>query len=567
MGRRDHALTHTASGAEKKLWKIAAYIRLSKEDGQDVSCSVVNQKEIIKNHVDRLPQDDEHVITDYYIDDGLTGTDDSRENFQRLLQDIEAKRVNCVIVKDLSRAFRNYADQGYYLDYYFQLHQVRFISVHVPYLDSHLHPETLQSISVPIQGVVNDNHCRETSMKVRYVFDMKRSKGQFIGAFPPYGYRKDQSDKGRFIIDGEAASVVQDIFNMFVHQGMTKMGIAKKLSEHGVPNPSAYKRLKGMNYQNPHDRFDNTRWCGTTIANILKNPTYLGHMVQGRQKVISYKVHNRMALPETDWYIVRDTHEPIVDEDTFEKAGRLQQRDTRRSPGQKELYLFSGFLRCADCKKAMCRKKDGNYVYFICSSYKNHAKLSCTRHAIREDVLVQAVLETIQTQIRLVISMDGMAAAVSAAPVGQTQSQRSEALLKQRAKELGRVERLKDSLYESWQSGDLSHEDYQRLRLRYEQQQVQLRQAVGHLTREQEAARAGAGIRNPYLREFIRHKGITELNRGILTSLVENILIHEDHGITICFRYGDPFQHILGRMGDHNGTEEIEDDPSSASSL
>jgi site-specific DNA recombinase len=545
MGRRDHALTSRLKRVQKTIWRIAVYIRLSKEDGNDVSYSVINQKEIIHSHIEKLPEDDEYIIVDYYIDDGLTGTDDSRKDFQRLLGDIEERKINCVIVKDLSRAFRNYADQGYYLDYYFQLHKVRFISIHVPTLDSFLQPDAMESIAVPIQGVVNDNHCRETSMKVRYVFDMKRSKGQFIGAFPPYGYRKAPDDKNSFLVDEEAAQVVRDIFAMFVHQGMTKMGIAKKLSVDGIPNPALYKRLQGMKYQNPHDRFENTLWCGTTIAKMLKNPVYRGHMVQGRQKVISYKVHNRMALPEDEWYVVEDTHDPIIDEETFEAAQRMLQRDTRRAPEQKELYLFSGFLRCADCQRAMVRKKEGNYVYHICSSYKNHANLRCTRHAIREEFLEKAVLETIQAQIGLACSLSDMIAEINSSTVIRTESKRLEGLLKARIKDREKVERLKDSLYENWQAGDLSREDYRRLKSRYEEQFAQINQAIKSLEEEQRVARVGVDTTNPYLRAFIKHQGITELNRGILTALVENIHIHEGNSITICFRYEDQYKRIL----------------------
>lgn len=565
MARRDHALKSKNSGKHKNIWMIGEYIRLSKEDGNDVSYSVINQNDIIQGHIDRVlaDTDDEYIIVDQYIDDGLTGTDDSRKDFQRLLGDIEEKKINCVIVKDLSRAFRNYADQGYYLDYYFPLHKVRFISVHLPHLDSYLNPEMMQNISVPIQGVVNDNHCRETSMKVRYVFDMKRSKGQFIGAFTPYGYSKDPNDKNSFVIDEEAAQIVRDIFHMYVHQGMTKMGIANKLSADGIPNPATYKKLNGMKYKNPHNIFTKSLWCGPTIAKILSNPTYLGHMVQGKQKVISYKVHSRMALPEDDWYIVENTHDPIIDEDTFEKAQRLKQRDTRRAPNQKELYLFSGFLRCADCKKSMSRKKDGNHVYHICNSYKNHGKLLCTSHLIREDALTKAVLETVQAQIQLVISMADMVKEINSAPAVQTQSKRLADSLKAYLKELEKTERLKDSLYENWQAGDLSREDYRRLKSRYEEQCAQIKQAVEKLKQEQEIAKAGVDNEHPYFREFMKHQGITELNRGILTALIENIYIHEGNGIHICFRYEDQHKRILEFIKTNMGEDDEQETASS----
>lgn len=542
MGRRDHALSNVARNVSQIIWKIAVYIRLSKEDGNDVSYSVLNQKALISKYIENFDSTEKYVIVDCYIDDGLTGTDDTRADFQRMLRDIEMKKVNCVIVKDLSRPFRNYADQGYYLEYFFPLHDVRFISLQLPFLDSYQHPETMQSIAVPMQGVVNDNHCRETSLKVRYVFNNKREEGQFIGAFPPYGYDKDPRDKNSFIIDEEAAAVVRDIYNWFVVEGMSKMSIAKKLTSQGMLNPTSYKRAKGMKYNNPHDRFDNTLWCAATVTRILKNPMYLGHMVQGRQRVKSYKVHNRITVPESEWFIKENTHESIINQELFNKAQSLHQRDTRISPLQKELYLFSGFLRCNDCKKAMHRKKERKHAYYLCRTYTQQS--ACTRHSMREDHLTEAVLQTIQAQIQLVNSLAGLMKKINAAPIVKTQLQRLNENLKSRERDLEKITRLKDSLYENWQNGDIAKDDYRRLKTRYEEQYEQLRQAMKSLRDEQATLAKGVTADNPYLQHFQKHNGIKELNRGILIELVENIFVHEDKSITIQFKYTDHYKRI-----------------------
>lgn len=539
MGRRDHALSGIAKNSGKIIWKTAVYIRLSKEDGNDVSYSVLNQKAMILKHLESLNEAEEHIIADCYIDDGSTGTDDTRGDFQRMLRDIEMKKVNCVIVKDLSRPFRNYADQGYYLDYFFPLHDVRFICLQLPFLDSCKHPETMQSIAVPMQGVVNDNHCRETSLKVRYVFNNKREEGQFIGAFPPFGYAKDPRDKNRFIVDKEAAAVVRDIYTWFVSEGMSKMGIAKRLTARGVLNPASYKRAKGMKYSNPHDHFDNTLWCAATITKILKNQVYLGHMVQGRQRVKNYKVHNRVTVPESEWFIKENTHEAIIDQEIYDKAQGLHQRDTRTSPLQKDLYLFSGFLRCNDCKKAMHRKKERRHVYYVCRT--NTQQSACTRHSIREDHLTEAVLQTIQAQIQLIPSLAELMEKVNAVPITRTSSQRLEENYKSRKREQEKITRLKDSLYENWQNGDITREDYQRLKAKYEEQYLQLQRTIKALQEEQAPGRALDNV-NPCLQYVQKHGGIKELHRGILIELVENIFVHEDKSITIRFKYTDPYK-------------------------
>lgn len=194
MARKSRSDAKTNATRPQK-WMAALYIRLSKEDGNDESLSVNNQRELLLQYISRLDDGGEYKVHDIYIDDGLTGTDYDRMEFKRMLSDIQNKKVNLVIVKDLSRPFRNYADQGYFLEDYFPRFNIRFISLGLPPLDSYRNPDMMNSIAVPIQGIINDNHCRETSLKVRQVFDMKRSKGQFIGAFAPYGYLKDPKDR------------------------------------------------------------------------------------------------------------------------------------------------------------------------------------------------------------------------------------------------------------------------------------------------------------------------------------------------------------------------------------
>ena len=367
MARKSRAVVETIR-SKFKVWRIAIYIRLSKEDARclDESESVTNQRAIIEEHIANFQDGDEYIIVDEYVDDGISGTtDDEREDFQRMLSDIKRGRINCVIVKDLARSFRNYSDQGYYLDDWFPRYNVRFISLFHQPLDSYKEPQNMRSIAVPIQGVLNENHCAETSDKVREVFDMKRRNGEHIGSFAAYGYLKDPDDKNALIVDEEAAAVVRDIFNMFL-DGMSKNAIVRHLNEHGVLCPSAYKRERlGLKYQNPSlDPSKRPLWCAMSVTTILKNRMYCGDMVQGRYRMKSYKVHVQELVPQDEWYIVENTHEAIIDRDTFDKVQRLLLRDTRTGPQQKKLYLFSGFLKCADCGKAMTRSKVGDVVYY-----------------------------------------------------------------------------------------------------------------------------------------------------------------------------------------------------------
>lgn len=232
------------------VWKIGKYIRLSREDGNIVSESVVNQDQILNDEIPSFFEDGLYEVVDTYIDDGTSGTTDlERRDFQRMVQDMKCGRINCVIVKNLSRAFRNSANQGHFLEEFIPLYNTRFISLYQPRIDTFLDPEVVHSLEVSITGFMNEQYAYKTSADVRRTFRHKRENGEFIGAFAPYGYVKDPEDKNSLIIDEEAAQVVRDIFSWFITEGLSKNGIAKRLNEYGILNPAAYKRSKGFHYE------------------------------------------------------------------------------------------------------------------------------------------------------------------------------------------------------------------------------------------------------------------------------------------------------------------------------
>ncbi len=528
----------------KKTWMAGLYIRLSKEDGNDESLSVKNQRELLLQHIERLRREDadNYLLHDIYIDDGMTGTDYDRTGFKRLLADVEANQVNMILVKDLSRPFRNYADQGYFLEEFFPRHDVRFVSLGLPPLDSYRDPDMMNNIAVPIQGVINDNHCRETSMKVRQVFDMKRRKGQFIGAFAPYGYCKDPKDKGRFIVDDEAAQVVAQIFSWFL-AGISKNGIVHKLNELGVPCPSQYKRNKGMRYQNPNAG-KQPLWSLRTVAGILKDQMYAGDMVQGKYRVKSYKIHTQVATPREDWFIVEGTHEPIISRDVFEKAMALQTRDTRAAPNSRQLYLFCGFLRCADCGMGLSRHtaKAGQDVRYYCSTYKNRSRAACTKHAIRHDRLEEAVLLAIQQQITIGVETDALIAAVDAAPAPKGQAIRLDTQIRDREAELQKIARYQQHLYEDWKEGDISREEYRTMKEEYSYRMLRLNDIVKSLYKEKSDIEKQSGMGDPFLHCLKRHGNIDALTRELLSALVERVEVHEGGDIVIRFLFCDEYR-------------------------
>ena len=526
-----------------RVWRIAIYIRLSKEDSRclDESESVTNQRTIIEDHIAGFNDGDEYIIVDEYVDDGISGTtDDERDDFQRMLADIKRGRVNCVIVKDLARSFRNYSDQGYYLDDWFPRYNVRFISLFHQPLDSYKEPQTMRSIAVPIQGVLNENHCAETSDKVREVFDMKRRNGEHIGSFAVYGYLKDPNDKNTLIVDEEAAGVVRDVFRMFL-DGMSKNAIVRHLNDHGVLCPAAYKRERlGLNYQNPSfDPGKRPLWCAMTVGGILKNRMYCGDMVQGRYRMKSYKIHVQEAVPQDEWYVVENTHEAIIDRETFEKVQLHLKRNTRTAPQQRTPYLFSGFLKCADCEKSMTRSKVGNAVYYYCRTYKDQSKSACTKHTIKHIQLEAAVLYAIRQQVYLAVDFSKTLEQLGKVPLVKSRSKKLHDAIEQKERELAKIVRYKQSIYQDWKDGEITHSDYRHMKEDYEQQAEVLNQILARLKEEQREAENGIDTKNSFLETFQQYQNIETLTRDILIELVDHINVYEGGCISIVFRFAD----------------------------
>ena len=442
-------------------------------------------------------------------------------------------------------------------------------------LSYHLHPslaaEKLQNffgvflqfqigVDMPIRGMFNEQFAATTSEEIRKTFKMKRERGEFIGAFATYGYKKDPNDKNSLLIDEEAAEVVRSIYHWFVHEGYSKMGIAKRLNSMGEPNPEAYKKKKGLKYNNPNSNKNDGLWSASTVARILQNEIYTGVMVQGRHRIISYKVHKQIAVPEDEWFVVPNTHEAIIDRETFEKAQALHQRDTRTAPGQQEVYLLSGFVRCADCKKAMRRKTARNLAYYACRTFTD--KKTCSKHSIRQDKLEEAVLAALQVQIALVDKLSEEVERINNAPVINRENKRLTLALKQAEKQLKQYNDASDSLYLDWKSGDITKEEYRRLKGKIAEQIAQLEQNISYLKEEMQVMADGIDTDDPYLTAFLKHRNIQTLNRGIVVELVDTVWVHENGEITVDFNFADEYQRILDYIeNNHNILTVIERKP------
>lgn len=529
---------------DAKQWKAADYARISREDGdKEESDSIGTQFDIIDDYI---AHNDDITFIDRYSDDGWSGTNFDRPDFMRLMEDIKKGKINCVIVKDLSRLGRNYILVGQYLEMIFPMLNIRFISVN-DRIDSIKDPASINNALVSFKNVMNDEYCRDISNKVRSSLDRKRSKGEFIGSFASYGYMKDPDDHHHLIVDPVAAEVVKNIFDWFL-QGMSIIGIAKRLNHMGIPNPSAYKRQCGLNYKHPAGQLDSA-WPDSSVKRVLKNRLYVGDMVQNKNRTKSYKVQVSVAVPEENWVIVPNMHEAIIDREKFETVQQLLMRDTRTSPGINHVSIFAGYIRCADCLRAMGKKSVaqsyGKYHYYVCQTFRKAGRNLCTKHTIREKQLYDAVLATIQSQIDLAVSMDQLVNDLKSQNVRAAKSSRLEKMLQLKEEEYEKVSRCRIDLYPDWKAGILSKDEYLSLKAKIGEQLEQIEIAIANIKEEISKYQSAPVSENKFISSFLRYRNIQVLTREVIVELIEMIYVHEGGTITIQFKYQDEYQRLL----------------------
>jgi DNA invertase Pin-like site-specific DNA recombinase len=376
--------------------KVAIYCRLSDEDRNkrnltDDSESIQNQKNLLT----RYALDNEWNIYSIYSDDDYSGLDGERPEFNRMIKDAESGKFEIILCKSQSRFTRDMELVERYLHNKFVEWGIRFVTVvdGVDTLDKH------NKKSRQINGLINEWYCEDISESIKAVFRMKQHTGKFIGSFACFGYIKDSNDNNRLLIDEEAAEVVRYIFNLYL-QGNGTQRIANILNERKIPSPTKYKRIKGLNYINPSAKETYELWNKTTVKRMLKNEMYIGNMVQHKRAKMSYKSKKVRSIEKIDWITFEDTHEAIIDKETF---GRVQRRIASkvRSTGIGKTHIFAGKVRCMDCKSSMSKFNSGEkYSYLRCKLYSISGKEKlCTSHSIRIDELEEIVSTRIKDHI------------------------------------------------------------------------------------------------------------------------------------------------------------------------
>lgn len=505
--------------------QAAIYCRLSQDDGSlGESGSIQTQKAILTQYC----QEHHMEIVDCYCDDGWSGTNFDRPAFQRMIGDIEAGRVNTVIVKDLSRFGREYAQMGLYIEHYFEEKGVRFLSL-AENIDS---SQGLNNLVLPFTNVINSLYARQASEKTKAAHRARAKNGMFLGSRAPYGYQKDPSDRHHLIVDPEAAEVVKEIFRMFA-DGIGYVRMTKILRERNILNPQAYFNQNNPDYYKHSDYwrkpFD---WHATSVRAILNNPVYLGKLTFGKTKTKGFFDKRRVATEESDWIVVEHTHEPLVSQELWDTVHQMM-KARRRENSSGHVQPFAGLVKCAGCGSSLNAsydKKKGKYTGFSCWVYKNYGKQRCTSHAIGWQTLNRLVLEDIRCNAQVAkLAAARYVGVLLRAKLEKEKGEtvRAERELKKAEKRIGELDKILAKLYEDQALGKISEARYQAMAPGYEAEQASLQERVSRLREQLAHTQEVQDNVEQFVPLIQKYTDIQELTPHILNELVEKIVVHE----------------------------------------
>ena len=537
-----------APAQAQKQYRAAAYVRLSVEDsGKPGADTIEGQKNLLLRFIE-----DDPTLTLYglFCDNGRTGTDFDRPQFEKMMEEVRKGHIDCIVVKDLSRFGRNYKETGNYLERIFPFLGVRFIAVNDGF-DTLTAQRGADGYLVPLKNLINEVYSKDISRKSGSALAAKQKNGDFIGAWAPYGYRKREDDPHKLELDEATAPVVRQIFRWRA-EGVSVTRIARRLNDSGVPSPSAYLYNTGVCKT---EKYNGVIWYVQTVKNLLSRQVYIGHMVQGRKRQSFYENRGQYKKPREEWIVVENTHEPLIDRETFDKVQELARRKNaeyfenlgRFTHLENTENILKGLVCCADCKRPLVRYKNVSHekklwYTFICPTHANDIG-SCPLKNIREDALFPMLLQAIQTQIALAADMEALIRRVNSSPKYKKQTATLQGKLDTAKKALMRCNGLYDSLYQNYVDKLMTEQEYMTLKRRYKAEAEEAERLIDALTRQQSEAAAHTP-ENPFLATFGSFRGADTLTREMAQALIQRVYVDGDSNIEIVFRYRDEYKEL-----------------------
>jgi len=528
--------------ASKETYRACIYTRLSRDDGdKPESDSIANQRALIRDY---LKQHKEITIVSEHSDDGYSGVNFERPGFAEMMDEIRDGKVDCVVVKDLSRFGRNYIEAGNYIEKVFPFMGVRFIAINDSYDSSD--KSQSDSLVIPFKNLINDAYCKDISVKIRSQLEIKRKKGEYIGAFVVYGYVKDPEDHNRIIVDTYAAEVVRAIFRWKM-AGMSQNRIADKLNSQGVLCPMEYKLSMGVKVQTNFRVHKQAKWSAVSVTRILTNELYTGVLLQGKSSTPNYKVKKRFDKEQSEWIRIENAHEAIITAGEFETVQELLGKDTRISPDEEALYPLAGYVVCGDCGQNMVRKtiprRGKKYVYYVCST--NKAKKGCSSHSISENKLMDAVLHVIKEQISTVMRIEGLLEMAQSLPENQRNIFNYDAQIVKLQEEIERNKGFRMKLYESLEEGMIDKDEYFIFKKNYSDKISLAEKNIQSLEAERDAAVEKNAADYSWVDAFKKYEGIERVERQVVVNLISEIRVYEGNVVEIDFQHSDAIEAAL----------------------
>lgn len=519
---------------KQTIYNAGIYVRLSKDDERaGESLSIENQKRILTSYVTEQGWN----IIDIYVDDGYSGTNFDRPGVTRLLEDAKTGKINLIIVKDLSRFGRNYIQVGQYIDYIFPTYNIRFIALN-DNVDT-ASTDTMAMDMMPIMNVFNEWHAANTSKKIRAVIESNAKSGKYRTTFAPYGYVKGDDENRLPVVDEPSASVVRRIFEMR-SQGISPRHIADKLNEEHIPIPSDYYYAK---IGKPNPRKTSHLWCAERIRAIVNNPTYLGHLAQMRTTTVSYKNHKVINKDPSDWIIVKNTHEPLVSQEIWDKCREMESSVSQgKRDKHGEIMPLSGLMYCADCGDKMrlgwnnttagSKKKPRKYLRhnYQCGAYSRFGKYRCTSHHIKMKDINAIVLADIRSMADLIVQDEESARQKflsEKAKLDERQTAEEEKRLRESKYRLEELKKLIPSIYEDKVLGKIPEDVCVNLLEKYQAEQKTLSAEVEELEAKLSAVKQDEDDVEEFIRRLKRYTDVQELTREMALELIEYVTVDE----------------------------------------
>lgn len=510
------------------------YRRLSfDERSEEESNSVANQKKLIDDY---LVDKNDIIIYKCYVDDGYTGTDFNRPGYKQMLEDIKKKKINGVIVKDLSRLGRNYIEVGNFIDEIIPRYNLRFISVN-DNVDSYKNPNIMNSLEIPFKNLMNESYSKDSSKKMRTSLKASKKSGNFIGKTAPYGYLKDPEDIHKLVIDKDAANNIKKIFDLAL-KGKSKQEIIEYLTNNNILTPSVYLKEK---YNIKVSKISNT-WNTKMLDSILRNKTYTGSLVQCKRTRISHKTHNMVRVAEDDWVIADDKHDSIIKENIFNQVQTILYNRNVRVNKKGKFHKYTGFVRCPECGNNLYRiatkRNNKETIFYYCSRYIKTK--NCNKHYILETELDEIVLDMLNNFIELVCEVESKIDDVVSFSKVEYNEEVKKLRLLELDKELKKYKSLLEELAKDYKCDFISQEDYDDFKQKYLYE-------INKLNLEKESlSKSKINSYNlAWIEQFKKTGKVEVIDRNIVDNFIENIFVNDDKSVEVIFKYKEQYNDAM----------------------